>query len=41
MLELIITLPGARSSVDRAPDSGSGCRGFESLRAHLPRVFLQ
>lgn len=25
----------ARSSVDRAPDSGSGCRGFKSLRARL------
>ncbi len=23
----------ARSSGDRAPDSGSGCRGFKSLRA--------
>jgi hypothetical protein len=25
----------ARSSVDRAPDSGSGCRGFKSLRARF------
>ena len=25
----------ARSSGDRAPDSGSGCRGFKSLRARI------
>lgn len=25
----------ARSSGDRAPDSGSGCRGFKSLRARF------
>ena len=25
----------ACSSVDRAPDSGSGCRGFNSLHARL------
>ena len=28
---------GARSSVGRAPDCGSGCRGFESLRAPQSR----
>ena len=30
---LMIFIPRARSSMDRASDSGSECWGFESLRA--------
>lgn len=30
---------GGRSSVGRAPDCGSGCRGFESRRSPHPSPF--